>query len=144
MRCAQPGLQPTQDLLVAARRLSGRSGLWFVLAGSGPEEEAVRRRAADLDRVVFSRFREDVGDLLAACDLVVHPSHADALPTALIHGQAAGLPAVATEVGGIPEIVTPGTGILVGPGRPEDLAGAIGDLAGDAAARRAGCSGLLR
>jgi glycosyltransferase involved in cell wall biosynthesis len=124
------------DLIDAARRLAGRPDLWFVLAGSGPEEDALRRRAADLDRVVFAGFREDVGELLAAGDLIVHPSHADALPTALIHGQAAGLPAVATAVGGIPEIVTPGTGVLVEPGRVTDLAAAIDDLAADASARR--------
>ena len=93
----------------------------FVLAGSGPEEARLRARveAAGLaGRVVFAGFREDVAGLLAAADLVVHPSHADALPTALIHALAAGVPAVATRVGGIPEIVGDDAGVLVPAGRP--------------------------
>ena len=124
-----------EDLLAAAALLGDHPGLWFVLAGSGPEEAELRRTAVGLDRVVFTGFRDDIGDLLAASDLMVHPSLADALPTALIHGLAAGLPAVATSVGGIPEIVTPAAGRLVPPGDPGALAGAILDLAGDSAAR---------
>jgi glycosyltransferase involved in cell wall biosynthesis len=119
------------DVLEAA---AGVDGIRFVLAGSGPEESRLRRKAASLglaDSVVFAGFREDVADLLAAADVIVHPSHADALPTALIHGLAAGLPAVGTRVGGIPEIVTPDTGVLVDPGDPGALREAICGLAGD-------------
>ena len=106
----------------------------FVLAGSGPEEARLRARVEAeglAGRVVFAGFREDVAALLAAADLVVHPSHADALPTALIHALAAGVPAVATRVGGIPEIVGDDAGVLVPPAEPAALAGAVRDLAGD-------------
>jgi len=125
-----------EDLLAAAERLADRTDLWFVLAGAGPEEAALRRTAAGLERVVFAGFRDDVGDLLAAADLIVHPSHADALPTALIHGLAAGLPVVATAVGGIPEIVTPEVGELVAARDPEALAVAVARLAADPEGRR--------
>jgi glycosyltransferase involved in cell wall biosynthesis len=126
------------DLLDAAGLLEGVP-VRFVLAGSGPEESRLRARveAAGLaGRVVFAGFREDVAGLLAAADLVVHPSHADALPTALIHALAAGVPAVATRVGGIPEIVGDDAGVLVPPADPAALAAAVRALAGDPQRRR--------
>jgi glycosyltransferase involved in cell wall biosynthesis len=126
------------DLLTAAGLLDGLP-VRFVLAGSGPEEARLRARVAVeglAGRVVFAGFREDVAGLLAAADLVVHPSHADALPTALIHALAAGVPAVATRVGGIPEIVGNDAGVLVPPANPAALAAAIRDLATDPERRR--------
>ncbi len=122
------------DVLLEAAARPEMSAVRFVLAGDGPEEPRLRARAAELgiaDRVVFAGFREDVGTVLAACDLIVHPSLADALPTALIHGLAAGVPAVATDVGGIPEIVTSDAGLLVPPGDAGALAVAISVLAAD-------------
>lgn len=132
------------DLLRAAVGLDG--GVLFVLAGSGPDEPRLRREAARLgigDRVVFAGFREDVAAFLAAADLVVHPSIADALPTALIHALAAGLPVIASDVGGIPEIVTPDVGVLVPPSDPAALREAIAALAGDPG-RRAGMGSAAR
>jgi len=127
------------DDLLDAVRLVEDLPIRFVLAGSGTEEARLRARVAAEGlggRVVFAGFREDVAGLLAAADLVVHPSHADALPTALIHALAAGVPAVATRVGGIPEIVGENAGVLVPPGEPAALAGAVRDLVGDAGRRR--------
>ncbi len=96
-------------------------------------------------RVVLTGFREDVPRLLAGVDLVVHPSRADAFPTALVHAAAAGLPVVASAVGGIPEIVTPATGILVAPGDAVALAGAVNRLAADPKARhKMGAAARLR
>jgi glycosyltransferase involved in cell wall biosynthesis len=126
------------DLIAAAATVP--SEVRFVLAGEGAEEGRLRRSAAAAgvgERFVFAGFREDVGDLLAAADLVVHPSQADALPTALIHSLAAGRAIVATDVGGIPEIVAGDTGLLVPPHDPEALAAAVTALAGDAARRTA-------
>jgi glycosyltransferase involved in cell wall biosynthesis len=128
-----------EDLLRAAGLL-GDCPVHFALAGSGPEEGRLRGLAAAQgvgSRVTFAGFREDVAALLAAADLVVHPSHADALPTALIHALAAGVPAVATRVGGIPEIVDEECGVLVPPADPEELAAAIRTLAEDASRREA-------
>ncbi len=53
---------------------------------------------------------------------LVHPSRLDALPSALIHGLAAGVSAVVSAVGGITEMVTPSTGVLVAPEDPVALA----------------------
>jgi glycosyltransferase involved in cell wall biosynthesis len=121
-------------LLDAIGRLENKEVV-FLLAGDGPDSDALRTRAAGIDRVVFAGFRDDVSTLLAAADLVVHPSTTDALPTALVHAIAAGRPIVASAIGGIPEIVPRDGGELVAPGDPVSLAAAIDRLAADAAAR---------
>ena len=129
------------QLLAAAALVPESLRVTFVLAGDGPlrarleAEDAAR--GGNGARVVFAGFREDVADLLAASDLVVHPSLAEALPTALIHALASGRPTVASAVGGVPEVVTPDTGVLVPPGDVASLVGAVAALAGDPERRRA-------
>ncbi|MFH1103912.1 MAG: glycosyltransferase [Actinomycetota bacterium] len=131
-------VRPGKGHDVLLRAAAHVDGVVFLIAGDGPEMATVRRLAAALPpgRVVLAGFWEDVSRLLAASDLVVQPSRFDALPTTLIHALAAGIPAVASKVGGIPEIVAPGTGMLVPPGDPDLLAAAVRSLAGDADARR--------
>jgi len=123
------------EVLLDAIELLEHRELVFLLAGDGPDSAALRARFDGVDQVVFAGFRDDVGRLLAAADFVVHPSTADALPTALIHAIAAGRPIVASAVGGIPEIVTDTGGELVVPGDPAALAAAIDRQADDAAVR---------
>jgi len=85
--------------------------------------------------------------VMDAVDVLVHPSEADAFPTALIEAMAASRPVVATRVGGIPEIVDDGeTGVLVeAPASPERLAAALEPLVADADLRaRMGASGRER
>jgi len=98
-----------------------------VFAGAGDRESELRERAQPYgERVVFLGHREDLPDLLAACDLVVLPSYSEALPVALIEAAAAGRPMVATGVGGTADIVAHGVnGLLVPPGDPGALAEAI-------------------
>ncbi|MEE9299465.1 MAG: glycosyltransferase family 4 protein [Acidimicrobiia bacterium] len=124
------------DVLLDAVKEVDDDRLVFLLAGDGSEAKRLWARAAGDHRIVFTGFREDVPLLFAAADLVVHPSLGDALPTSLIHALAAGLPIVASDIGGIPEIVTPGAGFLVPPGDPAALASAITRLAADEAGRR--------
>ena len=133
-------LRPGKGHEVLLEAAAATPGVRFVLAGEGTQEEHLRREAVRhgvMDRVVFAGFRSDVSRILAAADLVVHPSLADALPTALIHALAAGAPIVASNVGGIPEIVTPDVGVLVPPGDPQALAAAIAALASDPGRRTA-------
>lgn len=108
-----------------------------VLAGDGPLRTALERqaRAAPGAPVLFAGFRQDLPELLAAADLVAHPSLSDALPTALLHALAAGRPVVASDVGGIPEIVDD-VGLRVPPGDPRALAAAVEQLRADPARRR--------
>ena len=104
----------------------------FLVAGDGPSRDALRARAAELglsERVRWLGFRRDIRDLLAAADLFVLPTLRDALPTALLEAMAAGLAVVASDTGGIPEIVeAPALGRLVPPSDPEALARAIAHL----------------
>lgn len=116
-----------EHLFDAVRALRERVDVQLLVAGSGEREAALRSQAADLaGRVVFLGHRDDIPLLMAACDLVVLPSLFEALPTALMEAAAAGRPVVASEVGGVPEIVEHGkTGLLVPPGDPAALADAI-------------------
>ena len=64
-------------------------------------------------RVHFLGYRRDVVDVIAAADVAVLSSENEGTPVSLIEAAAAGRPAVATAVGGVPEVVTPETVILV-------------------------------
>ena len=113
----------------------------FLIIGDGPKREEWMQ-LSKTDRVHWAGYRTDVHELLAGADLFVHPSLDDAFPTVLLEAMAAGLPVVASHVGGIPEIVVEGvTGRLVPPGDAEALARAIQDdallLMGGAARARA-------
>ena len=79
-------------------------------------------------------FRDDLDSLLPAADLVVLPSFTEGLPNVALEAAAAGVPVVATAVGGTPEVVADGvTGLLVPPGQPRAMARAVSTLLGDAA-----------
>lgn len=97
--------------------------------------EKVKRQAelANSFRVIFTGFRNDVHSLYKDFDVAVHPSHSENLGGAvesLLHG----VPTIATEVGGFPDLVKHGfTGWLVTPKSPADLAKAIIDSASDRA-----------
>lgn len=99
--------------------------VYFLIVGDGPKR-AEWQALASTERVRWAGYRNDVETILAGCDLFVHPSLDDAFPTVLLEAMAAGLPVVASRVGGIPEIVEDGlTGILVPPGDAAALADAI-------------------
>lgn len=104
----------------------------YVVVGHGSQRPTLERIVASLgleDRVLFTGARSDIPQLLAAADVFVLPSHTEALPTVLIEAMAAGLPVVATEVGGIPEMVDRGvSALLVPPHSPAMLADAVGRL----------------
>jgi glycosyltransferase involved in cell wall biosynthesis len=104
----------------------------YLVVGDGPHKvvlEALAEKIGVAHRVIFAGLRTDVADILAASDLFVLPSLNDALPTVLIEAMAAGLPIVATSIGGIPEMVAPQVnGLLVPPGAPDALAQACCQL----------------
>jgi glycosyltransferase involved in cell wall biosynthesis len=84
-------------------------------------------------RVIFTGFRLDIPELLAALTIAVSPSLGlEGLSNSLLESMAAGLPVVATRVGGSPEIIEDGvSGLLVPPRDPEALASAISRLLHD-------------
>jgi glycosyltransferase involved in cell wall biosynthesis len=104
-------------LLDAVAALPDKLQLAVALAGDGPLrpwlESRVDRNGDLAARVRFVHRHQEPASLLAAADLVVHTARSGAAPTALLRAMAAGVPVVATRVGGIPEIVTPATGVLV-------------------------------
>lgn len=111
----------------------------LTIAGSGPLEAELKALVASLglERVAFAGWREDVPALLAAGDAFVLSSRREGLGSSIMEAMAAGLPVVATRVGGIPELVRDGeTGTLVEPGDASGLARAMGRLAADGPLRR--------
>jgi glycosyltransferase involved in cell wall biosynthesis len=123
----------------AAQAIGNRSDLLFLSVGQGPlaaEMEERRIRLGLGDRFRFLGFRRDVHDLLAAADVFCLASRNEGLPVALMEAYAAGLPVVATRVGGLPEVVEDGrSGLLVAPEDPGALAEAILAVAADEARR---------
>ena len=105
------------------------------LLGDGPLRAKLERRAATLRagvRVRFHGFRDDLPVLLPAADLVVLASRSEGMPLSLIEAMAAGVPCVATAVGGVPDLIRSGeTGLLVQPGDSRSLAFAIARVLGD-------------
>jgi glycosyltransferase involved in cell wall biosynthesis len=107
----------------------------FVLVGDGPLraqfEEQVRKLGI-WDHFLFLGRRRDVPEILSCGDLFVFPSFAEGLPNAVLEAAAAGLPIVATTVGGIPEIIEHGVaGLLVPPKNPQALCAALLQLLKD-------------
>jgi glycosyltransferase involved in cell wall biosynthesis len=111
--------------------------LW--LCGVGPGLEAAQSLARELgleSSARFLGFKSDLSRLLPLADIQIHSSHMEGIPLALCSGLAAGLPIVATAVGGVPEIVQHNVnGLLVPPNRPDLLAESALRLADDRALR---------
>ena len=107
----------------------------FLLVGDGPKAAELREEAERMGlsgSVRFLGWRDDVPRILSAADLLVHPALREGIPGAAMEAGAAGLPAVAFEVGGVPEVVEHGrTGLLVPPGDVEGLARAVVSLLTD-------------
>jgi len=77
-------------------------------------------------QVVFTGVRNDIPEILTALDILALPSYSEGFGLVLVEAMASGVPVVATNVGGIPEVVQDSeTGILVNPGAPDELAAAI-------------------
>lgn len=107
-------------------------GVRCLIAGDGPcrgeIEEAVKKFGVS-DNVSLPGARDDIPDLLSACDIFVLSSIREGLPVSLLEAMAAGCAIASTNVGGIPEAVKDGeSALLVSPGEPRTLAGAIGRL----------------
>ena len=111
----------------------------LILVGDGrerPHLEALAAQKGMTGQVRFSGEREDVPALLKDFDMFVLPSRSEGLPLALLEAMAAGLPIVATAVGGVPEAIADNrTGLLVPPLNPQAMGDAILRLAQDAGLR---------
>ncbi len=112
-----------------------------VVMGEGEERAALERRISELglaDTVFLIGFLPDAGRYLKGLDLFVLPSVKEGLPYAVMEAMTAGLPVIASAIGGVPDLIRHGeTGLLVPPQDPAALARAIADLALNPAKRRA-------
>lgn len=102
---------------------------YLLVVGEGSRREALERQAAELDvahRVVFTGRRDDVPAVTAALDVAVLPSYREAQGLTVLEAMALSRPVVASNVGGIPEMIEDGvSGLLVPPHDAEALAAAI-------------------
>jgi L-malate glycosyltransferase len=118
------------NLIAAAKRVCRElPDVKFVLVGDGQQRTLLEKevRAAALeDHFLFLGYRKDIPELLSCCDVGVLASRAEGLPNAVLEYMAAGLPVIATRVGGIPEIIKDEvTGLLVPPEHSGALAAAL-------------------
>ncbi|MFC1531523.1 glycosyltransferase [Gemmatimonadota bacterium] len=124
--------------------------VWLTVVGDGPARQLIEawvRREGLEDRVFLAGARPnaEIADWIGACDIFVLPSYREGLPNVVLEAMACGRPVVATEVGGIPEAVGPGTAILIPPREAAPLAGALATLVGSSGLReRLGSAGLER
>ncbi len=142
---------PPKDHLTLLTALAGCKDLaWTLdLVGNGPEEEAVRALVEELslaERVSFLGVRNDVAAVLARAQVFVLATRWEGFPRSVLEAMRAGLPAVASDVGGVREAIADGVnGFVVPPGDPEALADRLRRLIGDAEARsRMGAAGRER
>ncbi|MHC4923165.1 MAG: glycosyltransferase, partial [Planctomycetota bacterium] len=99
----------------------------IALVGRGEDEEALRRSVSEkgvIENVRFAGFMEDPGPAFLAADTVVLPSRWEGFGLAALEAMAGGRPVVASNVGGLPEVIGD-TGTLVPPGDADRLAGAL-------------------
>ena len=138
------------QLIEAAALLAPRHpGAGFVVFGDGPLRDDLTKRIAERrlqGRFLLAGFRPDLERVLPACDLAVSSSHTEGLPVVVLEEMAAGLPVVATAVGGTSEVVEEGvTGRLVPAADPAALARGVAELlASPETARAMGAAGRRR
>jgi glycosyltransferase involved in cell wall biosynthesis len=138
------------DVLVraAADVCARRPDVGFVLFGEGAMQAALQdsiARGGLGGRFVLAGFRADLDALVPHLDLLVLPSFTEGLPNVVLEAFAAGVPVVATAVGGTPEVVEHGeSGYLVPPGDPGALAGGLLRVLGSPVRQALGESGRQR
>jgi glycosyltransferase involved in cell wall biosynthesis len=121
--------------LARALRLLEPGSYRAALVGDGPDRPQIEAELGDAGELLGERT--DVVELLAGADVFVLSSRSEGLPLSILEAMAAGLPVVASAVGGIPELVVDGkTGFVVPPGDAKALAEALRTLVADAELRR--------
>lgn len=147
----QLDLREDDRIAIAAARLSPMKGLEYLIEAAAIWKESHPRIKAVIvgdvafehekpykeklltqiakanlqDTVFMLGLRRDVPELMRQSDLLVLPSVYDIFPTVILEGMSAELPIVATDVGGVPEMVREGSGTLVPPENPQALAEAV-------------------
>ena len=144
-----PADKPLSLVVLAAGRLSPEKGFdvlleaapavmqqspdaRFILFGEGAERAKLEARVAELGlrgKFILPGLTTELDRYLAVADVVVLPSYTEGLPNVALEASAAGVPVVATAVGGTPEVIQhEETGLLVPSGQPQKLAEALNRL----------------
>jgi glycosyltransferase involved in cell wall biosynthesis len=143
-------MKGVQYFLDAAIVLAGRfPDVRFLVVGDGESKKGLEEHACRLglgQRIVFTGFRGDVPDLLSETAISVLPSLSEGASNTLLESMAAGIPVIATRVGGNPEVVEDGvSGLLVPPRDSAAIAAATARLLEDEdLALRLGRAGMRR
>jgi glycosyltransferase involved in cell wall biosynthesis len=116
-----------QYTIEAARHLeTTHPHLHFLLIGDGQDEALLKQKAQGLTNIEFIGFKSNIGDYLRALDIFLFPSLQEGLGSTLLDAMEAGLPIVAAEVGGIPDIIKHKiNGLLIPPQDALAIANAI-------------------
>jgi glycosyltransferase involved in cell wall biosynthesis len=126
-------------LRAAARVARKHANVEFLLVGDGPFRGTLEQQVLDLGlegRVRFMGDRRDISACLASMDVSVVPSATESLSNVMLESMAAGVPVVATEVGGNIELGGDGRALLVAPNDEEDLASGLEQVLSDGELRR--------
>jgi glycosyltransferase involved in cell wall biosynthesis len=133
-------LDAIKGLDILLRALAELPGVTAVLVGEGEERDRLAKLAEALgvaERVLFVGWSEQARDHLTTFDVYVLPSRFEAVSASIIEAMFAGLPVVATNVGGVRDVVVHGeTGLLVPPEDPAALARAVRGLLEDPTRRQ--------
>lgn len=128
------------DAFAALEKMMPGQPMQLVLLGEGREEAALRAQARRLgleSRICFAGFQTKAAAWMRVMDCLVHPSVSEGMPNTVLEAMLLGVPVVATEVGGVPEIVENGrTGLLVDPEDSAALAEAMKKMLRGTALRR--------
>jgi glycosyltransferase involved in cell wall biosynthesis len=115
------------EFLVKAAKymISKYPDAYFIFTGDGPLENGLRRKALEMgisDNVIFLGWRDDVAKIISIYDIFVLPSLNEGMGRVLAEAMALGKPIVASNIGGIPDLVIHGkNGFLVPPKNPKEL-----------------------
>lgn len=120
------------ELIDAFRILKKKHKINLLLLGDGNHAELMKSYARGEDGIHFLGFHQNVGDFLASADLFAFPSHEEGLGSTLLDAMNAGLPIVASNVDGIPDLIKDNVnGLLVPVKNSKELAEAIQSLIED-------------
>ncbi len=136
-------LTPEKDHLTliqaASRLVQDLPDLHWIIVGEGPMKERLQQRSRELgveDRMHLVGGLEDPHQALAEADVFVLSSISEGFGSSVLAAMARGVPVVATRVGGVPDLLVNGSGMLVEPQNPEALAASVRLVLSDAVLRK--------
>lgn len=113
-------LSPEKGIAEAIRAVSNLEEVYLTIVGDGSELNSLKKLSKPLNNINFVGFQKNITKYLQDADALLMPSHREGLPMALLEATAAGLPILASNIGGIPKLVTT-NGILFRPNNIKEI-----------------------